>query len=180
MRFKNQRSTPLQQTCPSHRGLTSAAATDVVQNAPTARAADRRVHCVFNRHGAASNARALAFAARANTRQMLTLASVARPPSCLMRPLLLSATPPRVRRQTPDPASVTGVARVYRVFLNEKHCRDFATSSKLWRKGNWSFQVLSSKTPESRSQARQEGERTPNTSLPLKLHRLLKCANTTM
>jgi hypothetical protein len=68
-------------------------------------------------------------------------------PQRLTRPLLLSTVPPRVRRQTPDPASVAGVARVCRVFLDEKHSRDFATSSKLRRKGNWSFQVL--ETPES-------------------------------
>jgi hypothetical protein len=142
MRFKNQRSTPLQQTRPSRRGLASVAATDVVQNAPTTHAADRRVHCVFNRHGAASDARALAFATRANTRQTLTPASVVRPPSRLTRPLLLSAAPPRVRRQTPDPASITGVACICCVFLDEKHSRNFATSSKLRRKGNWSFQVL--------------------------------------
>jgi hypothetical protein len=37
----------------------------------------------------------------------------------------------------------------------------------------------SQKVPNPASQTRREGERNPNPSLPLKLHRLRKCANTT-
>jgi hypothetical protein len=74
------------------------------------------------------------------------------------------------------PAFDAAATSVRRVFL-EKHSRTSPLFLASGAKENKRF--ISMKAPNPAEQTRQEGERTPNPSLPLKLHLLRKCANTT-
>jgi hypothetical protein len=88
------------------------------------------------------------------------------------------ASPPVVwTERTRQPCPVTLTTASGHCFQWETHwtCTSVSLSPAQWKIGV----SFPQKALNPASQARREGERNPNPSLPLKLHRLRKCANTT-